>query len=683
MPRFDPPAPSVSASLLFLLAAIPLAGCAHNVAPPPLEPVALASAPAQIPVPAPEPEPSGRELIDEALTRSDQAFFAALEAYRDGDHAAARQQFEESLRILADVDPEFLDEPRLGDAYRDRFEDIQELEFRRAEIEAQRQEDTPADRLAAVSDDVTPDDEAAQRKTAESARQEVTYDIPVVLNDRVLRFVELYQGEWRKQFAAGFVRSGGHLEMIHRIFDEEGVPRDLAYMAHVESSFKPRALSRVGAYGMWQFMSATGRQYGLRRTYWMDERADPEKAARAAARYLKFLHGMFDDWHLAMAAYNAGENKVARAIRYTGKHDFWAIADTRYLRRETRNFVPAILAAAIIYRSPEKYGFDPSSKESPVPYETLRVDSQTDLTVLAECAGTDVDTLRSLNTELRRNTTPPELTEYLLRVPVGTGTRARVQLAAIPKSQRVRQVIHVVRRGDTLSGLAARYGTSVSAIQTTNGIRNPRRLQLGAQLSIPLTQGAYAPMAARAEVDPDSGLPMHTVRRGENPYVIARAHGIPLSSLLGWNGLRKGTIIYPGMKLVLAPGATASPALQRVELAQSTSSAEHVVRRGDNPDSIAKRYGVSLDDLLRWNSLGRRSIIYPGQRLRLVARDGDAVADAGTGGDRTLVYVVKRGDTLYDIGRAYTVTVADLCRWNRISSRSLLHAGDRLTIHRP
>jgi membrane-bound lytic murein transglycosylase D len=250
----------------------------------------------------------------------------------------------------------------------------------------------------------------------------------------------------------------------------------------------------------------------------------------------------------------------------------------------------------------------------------------------------------------------------------------------------VRQVIHVVSSGDTLSGLAARYGTSVSAIQTTNGIRNPRRLQLGAELSIPLTEGAYAPMSARAEIDPDSGLPTHTVRRGENPYVIARANGIPLSSLMAWNGLRKGTIIYPGMKLVLASGG-AAPASKPVQLAQPTNSAEHVVRRGDNPDSIAKRYGVPLDDLLRWNSLGRRSVIYPGQRLRLLALDGDAVADArvdsdgSRGENRTLLYVVKRGDTLYDIGRAHSVTVGDLCRWNGISSRSLLHQGDRLTIN--
>jgi membrane-bound lytic murein transglycosylase D len=543
------------------------------------------------------------------------------------------------------------------------------------------------------------------------------------------------------------------MDMIHRILAEEGVPLDLGYIPHVESAFKPKALSRVRAYGLWQFMAATGRNYGLQIDYWVDERADAEKATRAAARYLKFLYGMFGDWNLAMASYNAGEYKVQRGLKRSGADDFWELARTRYLRRETKNFVPAILAAIVIYRNPEKYGFDPATRATPWEYEEIQVDGPVDLMVLAECAGSDLHTLRNLNPELRRNTVFPEATAYRLRVPPGRGQAALARLAEIPPGQRIRQVEHVLQRGETLSLLASKYGTSVRAIQTANNIRDPRRVRAGSRLVVPLTDGVYAAKWLTSTEVNASGLKVYTVRPGDNPYRIARRHRISMDRLLRWNGMTKRSVIHPGDRLYLedpgsararnrsaskrsssrAPRVTASGAetvyvvrrgdtLGRiasrhgVELndvlswnglgmrsiirpgdrlvlrtdhgsrpipaSRTTSRApdgSYVVRSGDTLYDIARAHRVALDDLLAWNDLGKRSVIHPGQRLVLAGDEG--AGDANEGWGEPMVYVVRRGDTLYEISRNHSVSVTDLCRWNGISKRKVLHPGDRLTVY--
>jgi membrane-bound lytic murein transglycosylase D len=223
--------------------------------------------------------------------------------------------------------------------------------------------------------------------------------------------------------------------MIRRIFAEEGVPLDLAYLAHVESAFKPNALSRSRAKGMFQFMARTGREYGLRQDYWIDERSDPEKCTRAAARYLKDLYAMFGDWHLAMAAYNGGPGRVSRALAQTRATDFWSLALTSRIRRETKNYVPAILAVTLISKNPEKYGFS-YVPEPPLDYDTIDVDGAVDLRVLARLAGSDGDTMHSLNPALRRHQTPPDRVTAI-RVPKGTGVSTLAALMELPPSERV------------------------------------------------------------------------------------------------------------------------------------------------------------------------------------------------------------------------------------------------------
>ena len=278
-------------------------------------------------------------------------------------------------------------------------------------------------------------------------------------------------------------RSGKYMERFREIFAEEGVPKDLVHMAHVESGFKTSAYSRAHAKGIFQFISGTARNYGLRVDYWADERSDPEKSARAAAQYMKRLYDEFEDWNLSVAAYNAGEGKVRSAIRRSGSRDFWKLAKTRYLRRETKNHVPAVLAATLIYKDPERYGIH-VEPDPPLEYDSIVVNGAADFKVLARCAGTDAETIRGLNPGLRRNQTPPD-GQMVVHVPLGSGQQTRVALEGVPASERVLYARYPIKRGDTLSTIARKHGVSVGAIQATNGMGRRTLIRENRVLLIP------------------------------------------------------------------------------------------------------------------------------------------------------------------------------------------------------
>src|SRR5262249_5979053 len=270
------------------------------------------------------------------------------------------------------------------------------------------------------------------------------FDIPMILNDRVVAYVDYFTTRHKELFGMSLDRSTQYVATFQRVFEQAGIPKDLVYMAHVESAFKTNAYSRAKAKGIFQFISGTGRRYGLRIDSWIDERSDPQKSAQAAAAYLKDLHEMFGDWYLALAAYNAGEGKIQRSITKTGKNDFWSLASTKSLRRETRDYVPAILAATLIAKQPQKYGFD-VMPESAVATDVVPIDGQTDLRVLARLADVDPDDLRQLNPQLRRGATPPGTTTDV-RVPAGRGAALAEAYAALPSSDRLVIARHQVAK---------------------------------------------------------------------------------------------------------------------------------------------------------------------------------------------------------------------------------------------
>ena len=303
------------------------------------------------------------------------------------------------------------------------------------------------------------------------ARTGARYHFPIVMNAKVRHFISYYSTVQNRFMHRSLARSHRYLGMMRKILRDHDIPEELAYMVLIESGFKTHAYSRARACGPWQFISATGRRYGLEINAWVDERRDPVKATYAAAAYLCDLYKMFDSWYLAAAAYNAGEGKIQRAMRRHKTDDFWQMARFRYLKRETREYIPKLLAAIMIAKEPEKYGFTDIEYQEPFTFDLVKVDDATDLKVLAWAAGVRVEDIRQLNPELTYWCTPPKVKGYELRVPDGSGQRCRNALVNLPPEKRITFRRHRIRQGDTLSTIARRYHTGVKQIKELNGLR--------------------------------------------------------------------------------------------------------------------------------------------------------------------------------------------------------------------
>jgi len=539
---------------------------------------------------------------------------------------------------------------------------------------------SPLDSLAVDIPDLPDSALAEERERVED--EGPSFDIPVDFNVRVMTFIDAYSGKRADWTARALTRSGAWLPMIREIFAEEGVPLDLAYMAMIESGYRHNARSRVGAIGMWQFMRGTARRYGLLCNSFVDERLDPERATRAAARYLRDLHEEFGHWHLAMAAYNSGEGRVRRAIRRAGTRDFWEIAGTRHLPRETRNFVPAILAAAVIGKSPEKFGFGEVVPNDPIPYEKVEVPSVTHVDVIARCCSVTGSEIRALNPALISLQTPPGHHPYEVRVPVGTTAAFLTALADIPPDERMLYLRHRIHRGETLGRISRRYGTTVAAIQQANHMGRTTMIREGKTLLIPTT-GAADPGLFMGSLAAQGEQVTHRLRRGETLSHVARAYGTTVKAIQLWNHLSNPHQVREGQSLVVYAGVRQAAPKNQTDAARTPRPtaraadgdrlvASHTVQRGQTLWAISRAYGMSMAELRALNPrLGR--VIHPGDRVKVHARtDG-----------QSLVHEVLRGETLWDIADRYNTTVANIRSWNGMSgNQTLIRPGDRLSIIR-
>jgi membrane-bound lytic murein transglycosylase D len=413
------------------------------------------------------------------------------------------------------------------------------------------------------------------RKKAEEEVQEVAHDLPIEINDRVLGFLEYYQnGRGRGAMEVGLERVGRYQPMIERILKEEGVPLDLIYLCQAESAFEPRAVSRAAAKGMWQFISSRGKEYGLRQTWWIDERSDPEKSTRAAARHLKDLYQEFGDWYLAMAAYNSGPVRVQRAMEKTGADNFWALAEKRALPKETINYVPNILALTIIGKNPSKYGFSVVSAPS-VETDRVNVDKATDLRVIAEAIDVPVEELRALNTHLLRWTTPPDDPDFQLILPKGYADKFKDQISSLPEAKRIIIREHIVRKGETLGAIAKKYGVTTAQIIQANNFGKTPVLRVGQTLDIPIsgvTPPALASLPATSSSSSDrpartrttaapakaaTAARWYTVRAGDTLAKIAARYNTTIEKLKSWNHLTS-TKLTVGKRLMVSPATPES-----------------------------------------------------------------------------------------------------------------------------
>jgi membrane-bound lytic murein transglycosylase D len=456
------------------------------------------------------------------------------------------------------------------------------------------------------------------------APEEPLYDFPVVENDKVGYFIDYFTGRARNTFKIWLERSGRYLPMMREIFADAGLPKDLAYLAMVESGFNDKAYSWAHAVGPWQFIESTGRRYGLKNDWWHDERRDPEKATRAAASFLADLYEAFDgDWYLAVPSYNAGPGKLRQAVKRYKTRDFWEICRGKYLKNETKNYLPKLLAVMIIAKQPEKYGFTDLDYQEPIAYDTVPLPSSTDLEVIARLSGTDYKHIKKLNPELKRWSTPPAAKDYLVRLPVGSQSRFLGEYAQLPKHQRANYVRHKIKSGDTLLALSKRYGVRVQDIKSLNSIRNARSLQIGTNLIVPLNPDSNG-STALSELKDDykrSRRSSYTVRSGDSLWKISRKFNVTEKQLRVWNRLGWSNTIRPGQRLVVS--SKAAPVKKRTVKAVATKTSGPLqevvynVRSGDTLWAIGREFAVKTHQIRSWNNLADNHVLQPGDRLTL------------------------------------------------------------------
>jgi membrane-bound lytic murein transglycosylase D len=447
----------------------------------------------------------------------------------------------------------------------------------------------------------------------------VTWDIDVETynsHHRVQWYLSFFQGKGRERMGIWLNRMQRYEPMIRERLAREGLPGDLVYLALIESGFSNTATSRAKAVGMWQFMKGTAKFYDLRVDSWVDERRDPFKATDAAARHLQDLNQRFGSLYLAAAAYNAGGGRVSRGLRKlrpdpdetNADAAFFRLADTRLLRRETKDYVPKLIAAALIAKEPARYGFELTPGE-PLVYDSIVVPTMTGLDVIARLADTTVAAVRELNPQFLRLATPPA-TASVVRLPPGRGEMTVAAYAELPPDKRVTFVEHFVANGETMSGIARKYRVSGRLLQDANPRVNPRRLRPGQRLVVP-TGGAISTSMARRMSDPKpaagtntSGY--HRVKWGETLSEIADEYGVSQRDLKAWNKLDARGSIRAGQRLRVAPPGT-----------KATSARTHLVRRGDTLSGLARRYGVSVSQLREANGLSEGEMLKAGESIRI------------------------------------------------------------------
>jgi len=602
-----------SAYLLLLLLTVPvLSGCGISGGPtagPNLQ--ASKSASKQV--------PSGR------LDSAREEYYQGVKAYVREDFEEAESRFVSSIALLEAPLPSDFATPS-------EFEEAETL-LTKSNYFLQKISDREVAEIEIpeTQEEVAPPPSSSEVVTLEEspADWEVRGDpIVPVRNDMVQKWMNYFTGDGRRVFQTWLNRRTRYQAIYDEAFRRYQLPQELTYHSMIESGFSHRAYSWAHAVGLWQFIKSTGRLYGLRADWWVDERRDPVKATDAAAQYLRALYDEFGSWELALAAYNVGEGSVRRQISRQGTRNFWNLR----LPRETRNHVPKFYAAMTIAQNPEQYGFT-VTPELPYDTETIAVDWSVDFETLAKCCGVSEEALAELNPSLVRRCTPPNEKGFPVYIPAGAKEKTLAALAAVPEEQRnvprMEYVQHRVRRGETLSKIASRYGTSVSSIVEANKLGSRNRVSAGRYLTIP--------------------------------------------------GATRGTE-------VASASPTRSKSSSRSKAPAGSQKVTYVVKSGDTLSRIAGQHGVSTTALRRWNQIGRH--IRPGDRLAIYVRGGSsggggAVATKSSGsrsGGGSTVVRVRRGDTLWDIARSNGVSLSELLIANNMKTSARIKPGDRIRI---
>ena len=575
------------------------------------------------------PAPSADPVAD-LIAKVEKEYLAGQENYKAGHLEAARQNFDRAFDTLLSSNLQINSDTRLEAEFDRILEGTNTFETQALQqgdgFTEQKSEPAPIDE----ANEVTYPVDANIKAKAEAEIKSTRSDLPLMMTDQVASYINYFSSRGRGILENGLVRSGRYDEMIRNTLKAEGVPQDLIYLAQAESGFHPLAVSRVGARGIWQFMASRARGYGLQRDWWVDDRQDPEKSTRAAARHLKDLYQQFGDWYLAMAAYNSGPGTVQSAVKRTGYADFWELYRRNVLPKETRNYVPIIVAVTIMAKNPAQYGLDHLDKEKAAPFDTVTIDYPVDLRLVAECVDVSAADLQDLNPSLLRLTTPKDH-PFQLHLPAGTKDKFETAIAAIPPDMRVWWRYHRVQSGDTLASLARTYRTTPKAIAEANNLEDGQELAPDSKLTIPIAPGKHASTEDTAAYA--HRLTRYKVRKGDTVQTVADNFGIPPAMVRKWNHLKGNSlagrrIVY--VHLPITPNASkeefasatphsSTPSKSKTKKTVAVSSPtkkpvlRHTVKQGETLYSIATNYKTTVDAIKRDNS--NVAVLRPGMVL--------------------------------------------------------------------
>ena len=568
---------------------------------------------------------SNSDPVADLIARAEKQYQAGLANHQAGKTEEAKQNFDNALNALLSSNLDIRSDERLQEEFDRVVAGVNQLYpgGPGADTEAQQKsEPAPIDE----TNGLTPAPDAGVKAKAQAEIKNTNSDLPLMMTDQVAGYITYFSGRGRGGFERAFSRSGRYHDMIVATLKDEGVPQDLIYLAQAESGFHPLAVSRVGARGIWQFMASRARGYGLSHNMWVDDRQDPEKSTRAAAHHLKDLYNQFGDWYLAMAAYNSGPGTVQAAVKRTGYADFWELYRRNVLPKETRNYVPIILAVTIMAKNPSQYGLDEVLMEHPSDYDTVTINYPVDLRLVAECVGSTSGELQDLNPSLLRLTTP-RVGKFELRLPAGTEDEYQTAIASIPPDMRLWWRYATVHPGDTLASLARNYHTTAKSIATANHLEDTE-LETNAKLVIPVAPGKH-PLNDNATYA--RRITRYKVHAGDTVESVADNFGVSPQMLRRWNGLHGDSLRG---RRVLALHLPISPSAHDAEEASSRTKS----KRPKTTETATVKPPATKSALLEHLPTEQAAVVH---------------------------HKVKSGETLYSIANAYRTTVATLKRDNR------------------
>ncbi|WP_158269722.1 lytic transglycosylase domain-containing protein [Desulfonatronum sp. SC1] len=455
----------------------------------------------------------------------------------------------------------------------------------------------------------------AERKALE-APLDFEFVLDIQETKDVERFFRFFTHDIRDRFEIWLKRSEQFLPEVRDIFAEYGIPHDLIYLPFLESGYNPMAYSRAGAGGMWQFMPRTGESFGMTFDWWIDQRRCPRLSTHAAAAYLSRLYNMFDDWYLALAAYNAGEGRISRAMQRSGTDNYFDLASiNNLLANETRHYVPKFMAILKIIQNLEELGFDPIDWNNSPRLAEIEITGGTDLVALASTSGMDWDTFRQLNPSFRRQVSPPGK-KVTIFVPEEKQTAVAAYLKKPSSAPFTGFQRYQVRRGDSWYVLSSRFDTPIDVLKRINN-RTSNTLRIGESVMVPASPAAVAAArqsgGAASTQERASQRANHVVQSGDTLWSLARRHGVTVQTLAQANGITSGSTLRVGQRLYI-------PQIERAgtrTASATTNVVQYRVRSGDTLWRIAQRYGVTTSNLVAWNKLPRNGLIRPGDNLKI------------------------------------------------------------------